>query len=227
MSGKTGSTRSDMKYRLKYVTELKSLKLNLLKLCSTVSNQIQKAVNSLLQYDIELAKQVAEEDDIIDQMEHEIEKQCMNILLKEQPVAKDFREVFATLKMITDLERIGDQAEDIARLVMSLSGKNVVKKFNYISQMTEVTLEMVTGSVNAFIKDDLLIAEQVVKKDDILDELFIKVRGELSEKIKKNEDHADDIINIIMVAKYLERIGDHAVNLCEWTKYYEVGQRTY
>lgn len=227
MSGKAGSTRSDMKYRLKYVTELKSLKLNLLKLCSTVSNQIQKAVNSLLQYDIELAKQVAEEDDIIDQMEHEIEKQCMNILLKEQPVAKDFREVFATLKMITDLERIGDQAEDIARLVMSLSGKNVVKKFNYISEMTEVTLEMVTGSVNAFIKDDLLIAEQVVKKDDILDELFIKVRGELSEKIKKNEDHADDIINIIMVAKYLERIGDHAVNLCEWTKYYEVGQRTY
>ncbi len=214
-----------MNYRIRYETEMKRLKLNLLRLCNLVTSQIQKSVNSLMEYDLELASQVAAQDDMVDEMEHQIEKQCLNLLLKEQPVAKDFREVFSSLKMITDLERIGDQAEDIARLVLGLSGAGVIKKFEYIAEMTAVTLEMVNGSVDAFIKEDLSLAEQVVQKDDILDDLFLKVRFKLSEKIRAHSDSAEDIISIIMIAKYLERIGDHAVNICEWTKYYEAGER--
>lgn len=210
-------------YRIKYEAELKNLKTSLLKLCSTVTDQIKKSVNSLLCSDIELAKKVAGDDDIIDNMEQDIEKQCHNILLRENPVAKDFREVFAALKMITDLERIGDQAEDIANLVISLNGDNIIKKFIYIPLMTEVTLDMVNGSVNAFIKEDLVLADEIVKMDDKLDALFISLKLDLVEKIKKNSEYADEIIAIIMIGKYLERIGDHAVNICEWTKFYEIG----
>lgn len=214
-----------MKYRVKYEKELKMLKLNLLNMCNLVSSQIQKAVNSMIESDTELAAEVAGDDILVNKIEHEIEKQCLDLLLKEQPVARDFREVFSSLKMITDLERMGDQAEDIARLVLGFSQKQVVQQFNYIAQMADVALEMVTGSVNAFIKQDLQLAEQVVKKDDILDYLFIKVRGDLSEKIREHNQSADDIISMILIAKYLERIGDHAVNICEWTRYYESGER--
>jgi phosphate transport system protein len=212
-------------YRMRYEAELKKLKISLLKLCDAVLMQIRNSVNSLIQNDTELAKKVAGDDDVIDAMEGDIEKQCHSILLIENPVAKDFREVFAILKMITDLERIGDQAEDIANIVISLGDRNVIKKFLYIPRMAETAVQMVSDSVNAFIKDDLALADNTVKADDIVDELFIKVKQDLIGKIKKNSENAEEIIAIIMIAKYLERIGDHAVNICEWTRYFDIGHK--
>lgn len=212
-------------YRLKYETELKNLNISLLKLCAAVTDQIKKSVEALLSFNTALAKKVASDDDIVDGMTEDIEKQCHNILLRQNPVAKDFREVFAILKMITDLERIGDQAEDIANLAVSLNGDNIIKKFKYIPMMTQVALGMVSGSVSAFIKEDLKLADEVVNTDDKLDSLFIELKLDLVEKIKKNSEYAEEIIAIIMIAKYLERIGDHAVNICEWIKYYEIGEK--
>lgn len=210
-------------YRIKYEAELKKLKFSLLNMCVEVCGQIEKAVGALTGCNIELAKEASKNDDIIDKMELDIEKQCHSLLLKENPVAKDFREVFAALKMITDLERIGDQAEDIANIVIGLGDSCPIKKFVYLPQMSKVVLDMVNGSVNAFIKEDIKLADEIVEMDDKLDLLFEKVKSDLVERIKKNAESADDIIAVIMIGKYLERIGDHAVNICEWTKYYEGG----
>lgn len=212
-------------FRIKFEKELSVLKLSLLKLCSSVSEQIKKSVESLINFDKTLAKKVAGDDDLIDDMEKDIESQCHKILLRENPVARDFREVFAILKMITDLERIGDQAEDIANLVLSLNNQKSLKKFAYIPQMADIALEMVNNSVNAYIKDDVLLAEKTIKKDDVLDDMFTSVKQDLVKKIKLNSEYADEIISVIMIAKYLERIGDHAVNICEWIKYFEQGHK--
>ncbi|MDD4002693.1 MAG: phosphate signaling complex protein PhoU [Clostridia bacterium] len=211
-------------YRLKYEAELKKLKLSLLTLCAEVSAQIENSITSLISCDIALARETASRDDIIDNMELDIEKQCHKILLRENPVAKDFREVFAALKMITDLERIADQAEDIANIVIGFGEERcAVKNFENLLKMSKIALEMVSGSVNAFIKQDIKLADKIAQTDDELDFLFLKLKEDLIQRIKKNSEYAEDIIGIIMIAKYLERIGDHAVNICEWTKYFEGG----
>mgnify|MGYP006400611803 CR=1 FL=1 len=153
----------------------------------------------------------------------DIEKKCMRILLKQQPVAKDFREVSTILKMITDIERFGDQAADIGDLVFNMPSEKYIKNIVHIPAMGALAQKMVRESVNSFVLNDEKLADEVISLDDEMDKLFITVQNELIELIKKDSNNGEQAITLMMLAKYLERIGDHAVNVAEWTKYNETG----
>ena len=153
----------------------------------------------------------------IDQKERDIEQLCLTLLLKQQPIARDLRLISSALKMITDMERIGDQAADIAEIAMTMPqmhGGTPIPE--HISKMAMATINMVNNSINAFVKNDTAIAEEVIKGDDEVDELFDLVRTDLIKFISQNPDNAEFSVDILMVAKYFERIGDHATNIAEW-----------
>ncbi len=212
-----------MSVRKTFEEELTELKVELVAMCRLTEQMIDNAVVALVNRDGELGKSLAETDKRVDEYEMDIEKKCMRILLRQQPVAKDFREVSTALKMITDIERFGDQAADIGDLVYTMSCDRYIKKLNHITAMGELAKRMVRGSVNSFINDDQKKADEVIALDDEMDELFLTVKNELIELIKKDGSNGDQAIELMMVAKYLERIGDHAVNVAEWAKYYETG----
>lgn len=213
-----------MSIRKTYEEELENLKNELVQMCRLTENMIEKAIEALINKDRELGKSIGTMDKEVDEYELRIEKKCMRILLKEQPVAKDFRQVSTALKMITDIERFGDQASDIGELVYSMPKGEYIKKLNHVSEMGRLAVKMARDSVNSFILDDEMLADEVIKADDIMDELFVTVKDELIELIKLDANrNADQSINFMMIAKYLERIGDHAVNVAEWTKYNETG----
>ena len=170
----------------------------------------------------------------IDNKEREIESLCLKLLLTQQPVASDLRLISAALKMITDMERIGDQAEDIAEITLHLHAediaeiaatakKKMLKKSKHIQRMAAATIDMVNKSVEAFIKKDLLIAEEVSHNDDVVDALFEEIVNDLVDIIKKDEG-TSEVLDMLMVAKYFERIGDHVVNICEWIEFNQTGK---
>lgn len=200
--------------------ELGALKAELIKMCRLTEQMIFDAVKSLVENDEELAKSTTMNDDAVDELEMSIEKRCMKILWKEQPMAADFRLVSTTLKVITDIERIGDQAADIAATGLSCT---TGVKYNFIAEMGALAVEMVRESVNSFIRDDVVTADAAMKKDDRMDELFVEAKETLIRDIRGAAKGADDAIYVLTIAKYLERIGDHAVNVCEWAKYNRSG----
>ncbi len=203
--------------------ELNSLKVGLIEMCRLTEKMIDNAIKSFLERDIQLGKSVGEMDKSVDEYEMNIEQRCMRILLKQQPVAKDFRKVSTTLKMITDIERFGDQASDIGDLVSTMSDKEYIIPTTRFKAMGDLAKSMVRDSVNSFIKDDITLADKVIAMDDEMDELFWTIKKELINFIKADGNNGDQCIELMMIAKYLERIGDHAVNVAEWTKYYETG----
>ena len=198
-----------MSIRKIFEEELAELKTQLVEMCRLTEQMISDAITALVNKDRELGKSIGEADKRVDEYEMAIEKKCMRILLKQQPVAKDFREVSTALKMITDIERFGDQAADIGELVYSMPGEKYIKELTHTKAMGNLAIKMVRESVNSFINNDAKLADEVIALDDKMDELFDTVKTEL--------------IELMMVAKYLERIGDHAVNVAEWTKYNETG----
>ena len=212
-----------MSVRKIFEEELANLKTELVEMCRLTEQMIDNAILALVNRDRELGKSIGEMDKRVDEYEMNIEKRCMRILLKQQPVAKDFREVSTALKMITDIERFGDQASDIGDLVYTMPGEKYIKKLHHITTMGNLAVKMVRESVNSFINNDERLADEVIKLDDEMDDLFITVKNELIELIRKDGKNGDQAIELMMVAKYLERIGDHAVNVCEWTKYNETG----
>lgn len=212
-----------MTARRAFEEELESLKLELVKMCRITEDMISDSITALVTKDKELAASVPPRDREVDEYELDIERQCMKILLRRQPVADDFREVSTALKLITDVERIGDQASDIAEIVISLSDRNYIKDLVHLKAMGELGVRMARESVESFIKNDAALADRIIAADDEMDELFCVVKGELIELIKADSGSADQAIAFMMIAKYLERIGDHAVNVCEWTKYFETG----
>ncbi|MBQ8295597.1 MAG: phosphate signaling complex protein PhoU [Clostridia bacterium] len=206
-----------------FEAELADLKTELVEMCRLTETMIENSIEALVKRDRELGKSVGEMDKRVDEYEMDIEKRCMRILLKQQPVAKDFREVSTALKMITDIERFGDQASDIGDLVYTMPGERYIKELHYIRKMGDLAVKMVHDSVNSFVQNDEALADAVIAADDIMDELFLTVKNELILLIKQDVKNGDQAIELMMVAKYLERIGDHAVNVAEWTKYYETG----
>ena len=212
-----------MSVRKIFEEELANLKTELVEMCRLTEQMIDNAILALVNRDRELGKSIGEMDKRVDEYEMNIEKRCMRILLKQQPVAKDFREVSTALKMITDIERFGDQASDIGDLVYTMPGEKYIKKLHHIIAMGNLAVKMVRESVNSFINNDERLADEVIKLDDEMDDLFITVKNELIDLIRKDGNNGDQAIELMMVAKYLERIGDHAVNVCEWTKYNETG----
>ena len=216
-----------MSVRKLFEEELEELKDELVAMCRLTADMIANATSALLHLDRELGRSVGERDKQVDEYEMDIEKRCMRILIRRQPVAKDFRMVSTALKMITDIERFGDQASDIGDLVYTMPGETYIKDLRHLKAMGELAVRMVKDSVNSFIRNEEALADEVIGLDDEMDALFLTVQGELIDLIRVDGQHnGDQAITLMMVAKYLERIGDHAVNVAEWTKYNETGVHT-
>jgi phosphate transport system protein len=214
-----------MSIRTRYEKELADVFDNLVLMCRHIEIAIEKSVKALIERDFELAAEVYEAHKMIDRMERDIEQSCLRILMMETPVASDFREVSAALKMITDLERIGDQARDIAEIVTQYGDEEYTKKLEHIPQMAVIVIQMVKDGVHAYINRDLALASSLDKTDDKVDNLFNTVMADLTALIKKNPDSAEQAIMLMMITKYLERIGDHAVNIGDWVEYAITGNR--
>lgn len=214
-----------MSIRNKFDQGLEDLKQKLIKMGSLVEQQIRLSIRCLITKDTESAKSIIEKDNAVDDFEKQIERDCLLLLLKQQPIASDLRAISAALKMITDIERIGDQAADIAHIVTILSTKGeYIKKLVHIPQMAEVAIDMVQKSVKSYVNLDGSLAQEVIKQDDVVDDLFEVIKGEFIELIKKDANNGDQAIYFMMIAKYLERIADHAVNISEWVIFYLTGE---
>ena len=185
-------------------------------------NMITISTNALLEGNIIAAQNAKEQGHKIDQMEREIESICIKLLLQQQPVAKDLRVISAALKMITDMERIGDQAEDIAEIITFLNGRTV-EECHEIRLMAEATSKMVTDSIDAYVKQNLELAKSVSDYDDVVDDAFGRVKRKLIEMISDNTADGEYALDLLMIAKYFERIGDHAVNIAEWVEFSVTG----
>ncbi len=211
--------------RPSFDTELELLNIDLIKMAGLAEEAIKNAVVALSKRDKDMAKSVVDNDREVDAMEKEIEARCLKLLLRQQPVARDLRQISTALKMITDIERIGDQAADIAEILLMLDDDEEPAKIaRHIPQMAEVASAMVNDSVTAFTNTDLEAAKRVIATDDVVDDLFNKVKSDLIESITTTPSKIDEAIDVMMIAKYLERIGDHAVNICEWVEFYETGE---
>lgn len=202
--------------RGRFDRELDHLHGKLIDMGKMVEAAIENSITALLEMDDGLAKEIMDNDDSINHMEKEIESICLNIILKQHPVASDLRLVSAALKMITDMERIGDQAADIAEISLSLEGEKFIKPISHIPQMAELAIWMVSNSLKAFVNGDLDLADRVINTDEQVNSLFDKVKYELIDLILENPINGGQALDLLMIAKYLERIGDHAENIAEW-----------
>lgn len=202
--------------RSRFDEQLSFLNTELIKMGALCEDAIGCCAQALMEMDLALAKKIPPMEVAIDEKEKEIESLCLKLLLQQQPVAKDLRVISAALKMITDLERIGDQAKDIAEIIPYLAGKHIISEFQLIQAMANATIEMVTKSIDAFVSSDESLAKKVIESDDKVDDLFIQIKKSLISMIQENPEKGEDVIDLLMIAKYFERIGDHAVNVAEW-----------
>ena len=209
--------------RKTFEEELTDLHDTLTKMCALVEGMIGNAVTALKTLDRKLGAAVSEADREVDDLEIAIEKKCMRILLKQQPVAKDLMMVTTALKVITDVERIGDQAADIGEIVRSYPDIRLFKEPEYIARMGDLAVAMIHQSVEAFLNESVGGADMVIHADDEMDSLFNQTKQDLIDSMVKDSTLADQAIELLMVAKYLEKIGDYAVNVSEWAKYLVTG----
>ena len=210
--------------RNRYDREFDTLNLELIKMGGLIENAIEYSAKALINQDLTLIKKVNELEVEIDDMEKSIEAHCLKLLLQQQPVASDLRIISTALKMITDMERIGDNAEDIAEIARHILNQKFIKDIVHIPQMAEATISMVTKSIDAFVKRDKKLAEEVCRSDDIVDNLFDVIKEELIEKIQEDRSNGEQAIDLLMIAKYFERIGDHAENIAEWVIFSITGE---
>ncbi|MDR1664217.1 MAG: phosphate signaling complex protein PhoU [Clostridiales bacterium] len=211
--------------RNKFDRQLEQLNNMLIEMGALIENAISSAIHALEEQDIKKARQTFALEEEVDQMERDIETLCLKLLLQQQPVARDLRLISAALKMITDMERISDQAADIAEIVLLLAGTPYIKKLEHIPQMADAAIKMVTDSIDAFVKKDLKLAEAVVGYDDVVDRLFDTVKNDLIALIRADSANGEQAIDLLMIAKYFERIGDHAENIAEWVVFSITGKR--
>ena len=202
--------------RSRFDEQLALLNRELIEMGSLCEEVIALASRALTEGDRELAAKVAPLDEEIDQKERAIESLCLKLLLlQQQPVARDLRQISAALKMITDMERIGDQADDISEIIIYLGGRTA-EHDDLLRSMARATIKMVTESVDAYVKHDTILAEKVIADDDTVDDYFEQVKRALIGKIAATPDDGEYALDLLMIAKYFERIGDHAVNIAEW-----------
>ncbi len=209
--------------RSRFDEQLALLNRELTTMGALCEESIALVAKALSDNDKELAKKVIPLDHEIDQMERDIEALCLKLLLQQQPVARDLRQISAALKMITDMERIGDQAEDIAEIILSLDG-HTGSVHTQIYEMAKATSKMVTDSVDAYVKKDLALTNAVIDYDDIVDNCFNHVKNDLIQVIAQDPTEGEYAPDLLMIAKYFERIGDHATNIAEWVYFSISGQ---
>ena len=208
--------------RNQFDRQLNTLNGELIQMGHMVEQAIEHAIEAMVHQDAEKARQNMEFDSEVDQQEKDIETLCMKLLMKQQPVARDLRLISAALKMITDMERIGDQASDIAEIIGFLNGR-IGTDAQYICQMAVAAMRMVTESVEAYVKRDVAMAEATIQHDDVVDDLFLKVKESLIQMISANPKDGEYALDLLMIAKYFERIGDHATNIAEWVVFSVTG----
>ncbi len=212
--------------RSKFDEQLARMKNELIQMGALCEEAISLTAKALTDGEFELAEKAVVLDKEIDQMERDIETLCLKLLLQQQPVARDLRQISAALKIITDMERIGDQAADIAEIILTLRwGEYVPEDVGHIREMTQETIKMVTESVDSYVHQDIDRAKTVIASDDIIDRYFIQVRKVLIQKIVDDPTAGEHILDLLMIDKYLERIGDHAVNIAEWVIFSVTGTK--
>ena len=210
--------------RNRFDNQLALLDQKLIHMGELCESAIDAATKAMEEGNIMQARSVIEMDEEIDQMEKEIERLCLKLLLQQQPVARDLRQISSALKMITDMERIGDQAADISEIVTYMSEENLSQELDRIDAMARAASQMVTQSVDAYVKKDLDLAKKVISDDDVVDQLFEEIKAELIQMIAGNPNCGEQALDFLMIAKYLERIGDHATNIAEWVEFSILGR---
>ncbi len=213
-----------MTYRNQFDKELEELKLSLIHMGDMVIDNINEGFRSFLSLDIALAQSIIEKDKLVNEQEYKIEKECMRIILREQPVAKDLRLITAVLKMITDLERIGDHAADISKMTIFMENTHHHFEAKQAGLITQACSKMISQSLESFVNNDIELAFEVIREDDIVDNYFDEIKKSVADAIRSSTIDADYALYLMMVAKYLERIGDHAVNIAEWVIFSITGE---
>ena len=208
--------------RSRFDEQLSLLNHKMIEMGAECESIIALSAKALLEGNVADARKAQEQGHRIDELEREIESICLKLLLQQQPVAKDLRVISAALKMITDMERIGDQAEDIAEIITFLDGRTG-EECKDIRVMAEATIKMVTDSIDAYVNQDLNLAKSVSEHDDVVDDAFDRVKRTLIKMISDNATDGEYYVDLLMIAKYFERIGDHAVNIGEWVEFSVTG----
>lgn len=203
---------------------LDDLHLDLINMGSLVEESIDNTILALKKQDVELARKIFRNDDIIDELEQRIEKKCMNLIARQQPLAKDLRTISTALKIITDMERIADHSADIAEITIRMANTKYIKPLIDIPKMAELAKQMVNRSIDAYIKQDIKLAEEVCASDDDVDELFNKIILELINIMKNDPTTVEQGTDFMFIAKYLERMADHATNISEWVVFNVTGE---
>ena len=209
--------------RNKFDEQLDLLKTQMIQMGALCEEAIASATKALINGDMELAKKVITTDEDIDHKEKEIESICLKLLLQYQPVARDLRQISSALKMITDMERIGDQAADISEIIM-LANIKAANNTSHIADMAKATIKMVTDSIDAYVQQNLKLAKAVIDYDDVVDNLFNDVKADMIRLINEDTENGEFAIDLMMIAKYFERIGDHATNIAEWVVFSITGK---
>ncbi|MEG6572204.1 phosphate signaling complex protein PhoU [[Clostridium] cellulosi] len=209
--------------RNKFDEQLDHLKTQMIQMGALCEEAIASATKALISGDIELAKKVITTDEDIDHKEKEIESICLKLLLQYQPVARDLRQISSALKMITDMERIGDQAADISEIIM-LANIKAANNTSHIADMAKATIKMVTDSIDAYVQQNLKLAKAVIDYDDVVDNLFNDVKADMIRLINEDTENGEFAIDLIIISKYFERIGDHATNIAEWVVFSITGK---
>lgn len=204
--------------------ELEDLHHDLIKMASLVEESIDNTMIALKKQDIAMARTVFKNDDIIDDMERSIERKCMNLIARQQPIAKDLRVISTALKIITDMERIADHSSDIAEITIRMANEKYIKPLIDIPKMADLAKQMVKKSIDSYIKLDFALAKEVCESDDEVDELFFKIILELINIMKNDSQSIEQAINFMFIAKYLERMADHATNIGEWVAFIITGE---
>ncbi len=207
-----------------FAEELQELHLELIKMASLVEESIENTILALKKQDVELARKIFKNDDIIDDMERKIEKLCLMLIARQQPLAKDLRTISTALKIITDMERIADHSSDIAEITIRMANEKYVKPLIDIPKMAELAKKMVNKAIDAYVKQDIKLAQEVCNSDDEVDELFSKIVLELINIVKNDPNTTEQVINFMFITKYLERMADHATNIGEWVVFNVTGE---
>ena len=205
--------------RNKFDEQLLELNQEMTKIGNMIEESIAKAVEALYKRDNDLAKQIMESDTKIDRAQKKIEDICFNLLIQQQPVARDLRNITAAMKMVTDMERIGDHAADISEMSLYIGEGRDLPKFEHINQMASETVMMLNWSIEAYVSKDRQKANEVISHDDVVDRLFDEVKQDIIKLIQEKPQEGEEATDLLMVAKYFERIGDHATNIAEWVIY--------
>ena len=210
--------------RIRFDEQLEQLNEEMINMGNMIEASIGNAVKALMKQDEELAKKTMAGDEKIDRTERKIEDLCLRLLLQQQPVARDLRNISSALKMVTDMERIGDQACDITGIVKKDAEVLTIRENTHLDKMAKATISMVSKSIQSFIKQNLIIAHEVIEQDDTVDELFNRVKKETISLIHEDPGKGEECVAIVMIAKYFERIGDHASNIAEWVEFAITGE---